>query len=151
MKGIEIKAIIYGTSEYERSIDLRNEVFRKPWGLNIRDEDLTNDQYMEMFGAYKDDKIIATIFLTEDDKEHARIKSVAILDEYRGKGLGSYLMDYAENIAKDRGYKKVNLMGRVSAEVFYNKIGYKTLSQPYDYHTISHIDMEKELDRKSVV
>ena len=39
MKGIEIKAIIYGTSEYERSIDLRNEVFRKPWGLNIRDED----------------------------------------------------------------------------------------------------------------
>ncbi|MDD2446687.1 MAG: GNAT family N-acetyltransferase [Tissierellia bacterium] len=145
MKGIEIKAIIYGTSEYERSIDLRNEVFRKPWGLNIRDEDLTNDQYMEMFGAYKDDKIIATIFLTEDDKEHARIKSVAILDEYRGKGLGSYLMDYAENIAKDRGYKKVNLMGRVSAEVFYNKIGYKTLSQPYDYHTISHIDMEKEL------
>lgn len=145
MKGIEIKAIIYGTSEYERSIDLRNEVFRKPWGLNIRDEDLTNDQYMEMFGAYKDDKIIATIFLTEDDKEHARIKSVAILDEYRGKGLGSYLMDYAENIAKGRGYKKVNLMGRVSAEVFYNKIGYKTLSQPYDYHTISHIDMEKEL------
>ena len=145
MKGIEIKAIIYGTSEYERSIDLRNEVFRKPWGLNIRDEDLTNDQYMEMFGAYKDDKIIATIFLTEDDKEHARIKSVAILDEYRGKGLGSYLMDYAEKIAKGRGYKKVNLMGRVSAEVFYNKIGYKTLSQPYDYHTISHIDMEKEL------
>ena len=145
MKGIEIKAIIYGTSEYERSIDLRNEVFRKPWGLNIRDEDLTNDQYMEMFGAYKDDKIIATIFLTEDDKEHARIKSVAILDEYRGKGLGSYLKDYAEKIAKGRGYKKVNLMGRVSAEVFYNKIGYKTLSQPYDYHTISHIDMEKEL------
>ena len=59
--------------------------------------------------------------------------------------IGVKVLDYAENIAKGRGYKKVNLMGRVSAEVFYNKIGYKTLSQPYDYHTISHIDMEKEL------
>ncbi|NLL81718.1 MAG: GNAT family N-acetyltransferase [Tissierellia bacterium] len=145
MKDIEIRSITYGSDEYEKSIDLRNEVFRKPWGLNIRDEDLTGDKHMDMFAGYKDDKMIATIFLTEDDKEHARIKSVAILEEYRGKGLGSYLMDYVEAIAKKRGYKKVNLMGRVSVEVFYNKLGYKTISEPYDYHTIAHIDMVKEL------
>ena len=145
MKDIEIRSITYGTPEYETSIDLRNEVFRKPWGLNIRDEDLTGDQNMDMFGAYKDGMMIATIFLTEDDKEHARIKSVAIFHEYRGKGLGKYLMDYVEDIAKKRGYKKVNLMGRVSVEVFYHKLGYKTISEPYDYNTISHIDMVKEL------
>lgn len=143
MENIEIRGITYGTTEYEESIDLRNEVFRKPWGLDLRDEDLSSDKNMEMFGAYKDERIIATIFLTEDDKEAARIKSVAILDEYRGKGLGQYLMDYVEDIAKQRGYTKVNLMGRVSAEIFYNKIGYKTISEPYDYHTIDHVDMVK--------
>ena len=141
---VAIRPIIYGTKEYEVSVDLRNEVFRKPWGLDIRNEDLSSDANYEMFGAYKDEKMIATIFLTEDDKETARIKSVAIFDEYRGKGLGRYLMDYVEDIARKLGYKKVALMGRVSVEVFYHKLGYKTISEAYDYHTIPHVDMIKE-------
>lgn len=141
---ITIKKITYGTDEYETSIDIRNEAFRKPWGLDIRDEDLTGDKDMDMFGGYLGDKMIATIFLTEDDEETARIKSVAILEEYRRKGLGRYLMEYVENIARERGYKKVNLMGRVSVEGFYNKLGYKTIGEPFDYHTIPHIDMVKE-------
>lgn len=98
---------------------------------------------MELFGAYIGDNMIATIFLSEDDKETARIKSVAILDQYRKKGIGKYLMDYVEDIAKKRGYKKVNLMGRVSAEIFYNKLGYETISEEYDYNTIPHVDMVK--------
>lgn len=141
---ITIKPIIYGTEEYEKSVDLRNEAFRKPWGLDIRNEDLSSDATYEMFGGYKDEKLIATIFLTEDDKETARIKSVAIYDEYRGQGLGRYLMDYIEDIARKRGYKKAALMGRVSVETFYHKLGYKTISEPYDYNTIPHVDMIKE-------
>lgn len=142
---IELKLIEYGREEYEKSIDLRNEVFRKPWNLNIRDEDLTDDKKMEMYGGYLDGEMIATVFLAEDDKDTARVKSVAILNEYRGKGLGKYLMDFIEGLARDKGYKKVCLMGRVSAEDFYNKIGYKTLGEAYDYNTIPHVDMEKHL------
>ncbi len=60
---ITIKKITYGTDEYETSIDIRNEAFRKPWGgLDIRDEDLTGDKDMDMFGGYLGDKMIATIF-----------------------------------------------------------------------------------------
>lgn len=142
---ITIKPIEYGSQEYETSIDIRNKAFRKPWGLNIRDEDLTVDKDMELFGGYLDDKMIATIFLTQDDQDSARIKSVAILKEYRGLGLGKYLMNYMEDIARKRGYKKVNLMGRVSVEEFYHKLGYETLSDPYDHQTIPHIDMSKKL------
>lgn len=140
-----MKNIEYGTEEYERSIDIRNEAFRKPWGLDIRDEDLTGDAKMDMYGGYLDDKMIATIFLTEDDSKTARVKSVAILEEYRIKGLGRYLMNFIEDLARQRGYTKANLMGRVSVEGFYHKLGYKTLSQPFDYNTIPHIEMEKDL------
>ena len=142
---IIIKNISYGSSEYEASIDVRNEAFRKPWGLDIRDEDLTSDKDMEMFGGFRGDKLIATIFLTEDDSETARIKSVAILEEYRINGLGRYLMNYIEDIARERGYIKSNLMGRVSVEGFYHKLGYETISEPFDHHTIAHIDMVKIL------
>lgn len=142
---IIMKSIQYGTEEYERSIDIRNEAFRKPWGLDIRDEDLTGDAKMDMYGGYLDDKMIATIFLTEDDSKTARVKSVAILEEYRIKGLGRYLMNFIEDLARQRGYTKANLMGRVSVEGFYHKLGYKTLSEPFDYNTIPHIEMEKDL------
>lgn len=142
---IQMRTIQYGSEEYEKSIDLRNEAFRKPWGLDIRDEDLTGDRNMELFGAYKGDTLIATIFLTEDSKEIARIRSVAIYEQYRGKGLGNYIMEYVEDIARKRGYEKVQIMGRVSVQVFYEKLGYKTIGQPYDYHTIPHVDMIKVL------
>lgn len=142
---MEMKRIEYASDEYETSIDIRNEAFRKPWGLDIRDEDLSSDQNMEMYGGYLNGKMIATIFLAEDDKDTARVKSVAILDEYRKHGLGRYLMNFIENVARERGYSKSNLMGRVSVEGFYHKLGYKTLSEPFDYHTIPHIEMTKDL------
>ncbi|MBC8591057.1 GNAT family N-acetyltransferase [Wansuia hejianensis] len=142
---IDIRNIIYDSPEYEVSVNLRNEVFRKPWGLDIRNDDLSSDKEVEMFGAYIGNKMIATIFLDEYSKDIVKIKSVAILEEYRGKGLGKYLMDYVENIARQRGYTKSILMGRVSAEKFYHKLGYKTISDPYDYKTIPHVDMEKNL------
>ncbi len=142
---IKMRRIEYGTDEYEVSIDIRNEAFRKPWGMDIRDEDLTGDRNMDMYGAYLDGKMIATVFLTEDDKDTARVKSVAILQEYRNHGLGRYMMDFIEAKARYNGYTKVNLMGRVSVEGFYHKLGYDTISNPYEYHTIPHIDMIKEL------
>lgn len=142
---LKFKKIEYGTDDYETSIDIRNEAFRKPWGLDIRDEDLSGDKDMEMYGGYLNDTMIATIFLAEDDKNTARIKSVAILEEYRKHGFGKYMMDFIENLAKEKGYTKANLMGRVSVEGFYHKLGYKTISEPYDYNTIPHIDMTKSL------
>lgn len=142
---IVIKKIIYGTPDYETSIVIRNEVFRKPHGLDIKDDDLSSDKIVEMFGAYLDDKMIATIFLDIVDVNTIKIRNVAILEEYRGKGLGKYLMVYVEDIARKRGYTRSILMGRVTAEKFYNKLGYKTLCEPYDYKTVPHVDMEKEL------
>lgn len=142
---IVIRKIVYGTPDYETSIFIRNEVFRKPHGLDIKDDDLSSDKVVEMFGAYLYDKMIATIFLDIVDRNTVKIRNVAILEEYRGKGLGKYLMDYVEDMARQRGYTKSILMGRVSAEKFYNKLGYKTLSEPYDYKTVPHVDMEKDL------
>lgn len=142
---IEMRSIEYGTDDYEISIDIRNEAFRKPWGMDIRDENLSVDKEMDMYGAYLNDTMIATVFLTEDDKDTARVKNVAILEEYRKLGLGRFLMDFIEDKAREKGYTKVNLMGRVSVEGFYHKLDYETLSEPFDYQTIPHIEMTKEL------
>lgn len=145
---IIMKQIEYGTEEYEQSIDIRNRAFRIPWGMDIRNEDLSGDADMDMYVGYLNGIMIATIFLKEGDKDTAIIKSVAIEEEYRVKGLGRYLMDFIEELARKKGYTRAKLMGRVSVEGFYHKLGYKTLSEPFDYNTIPHINMEKSLLRK---
>lgn len=142
---IIMKKIDYGSNEYHETVHLRNEVFRKPWGLDIKDDDLSPDKEMDIYGAYLDDKLIATVFLTEHEEDIARVRNVAIYEEYRGLGLGRYLMDYAEDIAREAGYKKVYLMGRVTVEDFYKKLGYSTIGNAYDYRTIPHVDMIKDL------
>ena len=142
---IEMLSIEFGSQEYLDSLTLRNEVFRKPWGLDIKDDDLSEDKDFEMYGAYIKDRLIGTVFLAEKDKDTAQIKTVALLDEFRGVGLGNYLMRFIEDIAKTKGYSKAFLMGRVYASNFYTKLGYEPVSESFDYKTVPHIYMEKKL------
>ena len=49
----------YGTNEYNKSLELRNKVMRKPLGFNLYDEDLSNEKDAVMIGAFENDMIIA--------------------------------------------------------------------------------------------
>lgn len=140
---IEMKKIEYGTDEYEKTIDIRNDAFRKPQGLNIRDEDLSGDKDMLMYAGYIDGEMMSTVFLAHKDVKTAQVKSVIVIDKYKGKGYGKYLMDFIEDLAVKEGYEKIILMGRVKVEEFYKKLGYTTTSEPFDYYTTPHVYMEK--------
>lgn len=142
---IVMKEVQYGTDEYEKTIDIRNDAFRKPQGLNIRDEDLSGDKELLMFAGYIDGEMMSTVFLAHKDEKTAQVKSVIVIDKYKGLGLGKYLMDFIEDLAKEEGYEKMILMGRVKVEEFYKKLGYTTTSDPFDYYTIPHVYMEKML------
>ncbi len=142
---MDMRRIEYGSPEYETTLDLRNEIFRKPQGLNLRDEDLSREALCDMFCGFIGDKIIATIFLAKIDDSMARIKAVMILEEYRGTGLGKFIMNYAEDVARNQGYKYIKLLSRMSAEAFYEKLGYKRVSEPLDYYQVPHVSMVKEL------
>lgn len=141
---IKIKEIEYGSEEYEKTIDLRNEYFRKPQGLDIRDEDLSADKSSHMYGAFIDDELIGTVFYTKRDISTAQIKAVIVDEKFQGLHLGQKLMNFAEDkIKKEEVYSRIYLTARVKVEGFYEKLGYKTISLPFDYNTIPHIEMEK--------
>jgi len=54
-------------------------------------------------------------------------------------------MNYAENVARNQGYKYIKLLSRMSAETFYEKLGYQRVSEPLDYFQVAHVSMVKEL------
>ena len=50
---------------------------------------------------------------------------MAVVSGLQGKGIGKVLLQFAENIARDRGYKKIMMHARKTAVGFYEKSGYK--------------------------
>jgi len=67
----------------------------------------------------------------------ARIVSVAVRPEYRSQGIGTDLVGQAENIARTRGLKTINLEVRLDNEKaisFYEDCGYNRVDLQPDYY-----------------
>jgi predicted GNAT family N-acyltransferase len=54
-------------------------------------------------------------------------------------------MQFAENVARDAGFKTMTMHARKSAEVFYEKQGYAPYGDEFIEVTIPHIEMRKKL------
>ena len=83
--------------------------------------------------------------LVEEQPDIVRLRQMAVLNDLQGKGIGRALMNFAENIARDRGYKIIRMHARNNAVGFYEKVGYKIKGDEFIEITIPHYVMEKEL------
>jgi GNAT superfamily N-acetyltransferase len=83
--------------------------------------------------------------LVEEDPQTVRLRQMAVPDEYQGKGIGRALMNFAENLARDRGYRSITMHARKNAAGFYEKMGYKRIGDEFEEITIPHYVMEKVL------
>jgi predicted GNAT family N-acyltransferase len=54
-------------------------------------------------------------------------------------------MIFAENVARDLGYKKLCMHARKTATGFYQKLGYSVTGEEFVEVTIPHYTMEKSL------
>jgi len=54
-------------------------------------------------------------------------------------------LQFAENIARDRGFKVIVMHARKTAVGFYEKLGYKITSSEFEEISIPHYLMEKRL------
>ena len=71
------------------------------------------------------------------------LRQMAVLNDLQGKGIGKALMLFAENIARDMGYREISMQARKNASGFYEKMGYREASNEFTNLTIPHIIMKK--------
>lgn len=140
-----IKLLDYGSKEYQQMVDLRYQIMRKPLGLQFKPEDLLLEKDDILIGCFDEDRMEGCCLLTEIDKKTVKLRQMAVLSGLQGKGVGRVLMIFAENIARDRGYKKLIMHARKTAVGFYEKLGYKVCSDEFEEVTLPHYVMEKEL------
>ena len=140
-----MKIIDHGSAEYKQMLKLRDDILRKPLGLTFSKEELEKEKNNLLMAPYEDDQMLGCCMLVEEDPQTVRLRQMAVLNDLQGKGIGKALMNFAENLARDRGYKKITMHARKNAIGFYEKMGYKQVGGEFQEITIPHYVMEKEL------
>ena len=91
------------------------------------------------FLAYEGDFPIGTARLLPDGP----IGRVSVLKDWRGLKVGDALMQATINEAEKRGLKEQKLSAQVHATLFYERLGFKIVSDEFLEAGIPHVDMER--------
>lgn len=140
-----IKQIDYGTQEYAQMIKLRNEILRKPLHLVFDKGELEKEKNDILIGLFEENKMLGCCLLTRLDADCVRLRQMAVQNNLQGKGIGASMMNYAENVARDAGFKTILMHARKTAVGFYEKLGYSVTGKEFIELSIPHLIMEKRL------
>ena len=91
--------------------------------------------------AYIGPLCVGTARLIELAAEKGQIGRMAVLDGYRGSGIGSELLKYLLLLGRSQGIKEFELHAQVTAIPFYEKLGFTPLGEIYDEAGIPHRNM----------
>ncbi|HTN06892.1 GNAT family N-acetyltransferase [Agriterribacter sp.] len=140
-----LKIIDHDSKEYHQMIELRDEILRRPLGLYFDPEELNREKDDVLIGAFEDEKLIGCCLLTRMNADSCRLRQMAVSSNLQKKGIGATLMNFAENVARDKGYQTMVMHARKSAVGFYQKFGYTISGSEFYEVTIAHYVMEKKL------
>jgi N-acetylglutamate synthase-like GNAT family acetyltransferase len=140
-----LKQIYHASPEYEQMVKLRHEIMRKPLGLQFSEEELKREKDDILIGAFDDDELIGCCILTKISNHCTRLRQMAVQKNKQGMGIGESIMAFAENLARDKGYKFLMMHARDTAVGFYEKNGYKIKGDVFIELNIKHHIMEKKL------
>lgn len=123
---------------------IREEVFVKEQGFRNEFDEIDGNAWHVVF--YEGDVPAGTCRFYRGEREEEYIAGrIAVLKAYRGRNLGTRIMETLEEIISSRGGKKIILSAQVRAQGFYEKNGYLAWGEPYPDEYCQHIHMEKEL------
>ena len=140
-----LKQIDHGTEEYLQMVNLRDSVLRRPLGLTFNHDELLKEKNDIFIVCTEDENVLGCCILTTVTNKKIRLRQMAVPDKLHGKGIGASIMQFAENIARDRGYKIITMHSRDSAIGFYEKFGYHVQGEGFVEVNIPHHVMEKAL------
>ena len=135
--------------EYKKFLGLNDDIIKIRTSVFIDEQGFKNefdetDKTCTHIVLYDNEKPIATCrYFKEGENYH--IGRVANIKEYRGQGVGNYIMQIAESEIKNEDGQKIEVSAQVRVSVFYEKLGYKKAGDIYYDEYCEHIRMLKEL------
>jgi predicted GNAT family N-acyltransferase len=140
-----LKQIDHGSKEYEQMVQLRYQILRQPLGLSFTKAELDKEKDNILIGAFEEDRMLGCCMLTKIDDTTLQVRQMAVNNNLQGKGIGASIMSFAENLSRDKGYKKLIMHARNSAIGFYEKFGFKVKGPEFTEVNLPHHLMEKKI------
>lgn len=134
------------SSQLEQCYDIRRAVFvgeqGVPLELELDDKDAVATHFLMTSAG---ESAIGTARFYEKDSA-AKIGRVAILREWRGRGLGVLLMAAVLAEARRQGYRQAMLDSQTYAIPFYERLGFVAEGPEFDDAGIPHRHMSLTID-----
>ncbi len=135
-------------SEWQKVIDLRWAILRAPWGQPRGSEQDPDDPIAVHRIAVTDaGVVVGTGRLDVTTDGQGRVRFMAVLEGWRGRGVGSAILRGLEMEAASMGLRRLELQARAAAVKFYARHGYRAIGPgKVLFGTIQHTIMVKDLD-----
>ncbi|MCU0841918.1 MAG: GNAT family N-acetyltransferase [Thiobacillaceae bacterium] len=121
---------------------VREAVFIREQGVPEALEWETIDALCEWFAAWLDGGIVGIARLAPDH----RIGRMAVLPEWRGRGIGSALLEAVLDRAEEKGLRQVTLHAQSHAVPFYGRFGFRPVGDEFLEADIPHRLMTRKIE-----
>ena len=126
---------------------LRYKVLREPWGHPKGTEKDDYEPISEHFMAVNEKgEVVGVAKLYEKDENAGHISHLAVSPEHQHQGIGHLLLETVEQRARERGFRIIGTMARVTATAYFERAGFRVTGIPTPHlGTIHMVWMEKAL------
>jgi len=133
-------------ADYRRDFDqlraIRDEVFVRGQKVPIEIElDALDPLCQHVIARADDGGVIGTGRLMPD----GRIGRMAVLESWRGRGVGGVMLERLVEIARGRGLAQTELHSQVHARAFYERHGFEAFGENFFEAGIEHVHMRRSL------
>jgi predicted GNAT family N-acyltransferase len=133
------------SAELEGAFAVRREVFTHEQGVPPEEEFDEQDNMARHLIVKEGEVFVATARLFFPSSDEARIGRMAILKDYRRKGVGRRMLDMLVREARRQGARVVSLHAQWQVRDFYRACGFIDVGEPFMEAGIKHIAMERKL------
>ena len=142
---MEFVEIVWNSNLYHLEIELRDRLLRAPLGLTFSSEELAAESSELHFALVDDDHVRACAVIVPLSNDLAKLRQMAVHENYQRQGLGSSLIRQIEPALQQRGFQNIELNAREEAVNFYQRLGYQTAGDRFMEVGIGHWKMRRQL------
>lgn len=130
---------------YQDALAIRKNVFINEQGVALKREVDSDEKNTIHFVLYDETNTpLATVRLLPSANQ-VKVQRMAVLKEERKKGYGRLLMQAIEKYARKSHFDKIALGAQLTAQNFYQKLGYQPEGEVFIDADIKHISMVKDI------
>lgn len=139
---LTIKFRLMEVKDIDQVVKIEEKSFTTPWSPEAFQNELTNNQFSTYIVMEEGENIIGYCgtWIVIDE---AHVTNIALLPDYRGKGLGELLLRNVMDVLRKLGAASMTLEVRVSnhiAQSLYQKLGFKPGGIRKNYYSDNNED-----------